>query len=113
MNLQELNLSLARVLGIDVKHCTGFDVRVRVNEAPLVTVHKTMVDGTVFARSAKRFELVACDPEPMFDLDRECEAAMRRVQAGIEASARRAHAALRGSFRQHELERLRMVGGAP
>lgn len=89
----DVNLKLARVLGIDARNCTGFDLRVRVDEFPTVVVHRRFVDNGSLSSKSALFEL--SQVEERFDLVRACDLAMHRVRIQIEASASRALAALK------------------
>lgn len=76
-------------LGITTKRVVSADIRLRVNEMPLVTL-ECALDPDRFV--TQRFRLVPeDDPVPApFDLDRMCREAMERLRAGIEESHRKA-----------------------
>lgn len=93
----EINLKLARILGVDTDRCSGFDLRVRAAETPSVTVYRHVADPD---EAVKRFSLVddiepdvhdayihmlgrLMEPREPFDLDKLCAEAMARVERGI------------------------------
>jgi hypothetical protein len=111
MSLQRINTALAHAVGLTgVRNVTGFDLRVRSDAVPRLTVHTILIDPPHVQRSRTRFRLTPIDddgavPVP-FDLDRACAQALERVQAYVNEQATLAHRLLRIEFRTAH-ERLR------
>jgi hypothetical protein len=101
---QAINRKLCEALGIDVKHCTGFDLRVRVGELPSLTVHRLLISSDDIEAGTDIFDLTI-RPRP-FDLDRACQEALKRLARYVDQSAARARADLR------RLEVERAIAGA-
>lgn len=85
--VQETNLALARAIGLEVKgkHVTGFDLRVRHDEIPRLTVHGKIIDRLGIDEYSSTFEIVRVD-EP-FDLDRACARANERIREFVDRAA--------------------------
>lgn len=90
----ELNMQLARILGVDTKNVTAFTLSVEAGRLPELVVTSHFLDGARLAEHEQAFELCAIRPAEASNLDAQCEAAMRRVNQGINATAAHAGAVI-------------------
>jgi hypothetical protein len=94
MKLAATNADLCKMFDIDPKRCQGFDLSVRHDAIPKLTVHSIVFTTSAVASKEQVFDLILRVPAPPpdlpkkeFDLDAECAAALKRLTTRLDAAA--------------------------
>ena len=93
MHFVDTNVAILKFLGIDYSQASKVTIQVNAGEVPTATV-VSYLDGNLFQKSTAKFQLQLMeesaqqqDPQPAFDLDAACSAAMERIKRHIDANA--------------------------